>query len=364
MRNKCFTRLTMVVVMSLFLSGCWDSGDIERQENVSLTLVDFKEEQYHFYVEVANVLGGNNQDNNGVVSYSLLTASGDSLIEARDDANRRSNHTIYLGATRAVIFTQRLAEKGIEEYINRIRGQTNYRKSVLLVTSPTDPIKLMSSKPENNLSVGDAINDALWDLGKEGQSIIVDVGEVLQILALENVGFLIPQMSLEEDEMTLTGYSVFKNSKCMGTIPAEERKGVLYLLLNKPQFYYQIYDGNDHFICTVEMKKKRIKPIFKDGEISFEIDMSFQSKIQYMGKMIKVTKEKQKQLSQQLTQMIEDDIIKVLKDSQETYRCDYLGFYRYFRAEYLSEFKEMNWEDQYAQAEMKVRIDTKIVGEQ
>jgi len=232
------------------------------------------------------------------------------------------------------------------------------------LTSPTEPFLLISDETENDRSVGDAIEHTLENQKNEGQTVVVTVGDVLQIIALENVGFLLPQISSEEEENTLTGYTVFKDAKRIGTIPAEERKGIAYFLCSNPAFYYETKDENNHFIFNVVMVKKNIKPLYKDNQITFEIDMSFECELLYMNKITTITKEQQKHLSEELTKMIEDDVISAIKDSQRTYRTDYLGFYKYFRAKFLKEFKEMNWEEKYTQAEIKVKVKAKIEGGQ
>ncbi|MBC7959338.1 MAG: Ger(x)C family spore germination protein [Vallitaleaceae bacterium] len=361
MVNKCIRCFIKVLFMAFLLTGCWDSEDIEKKNNISLVIVDFQEEQYRFYVEIANVYSGNAQSNK--VGYSVLEAAGDSLVEARDELNRRCDFPIFLGATRAVVVTQRMAENGIEEYVNRLRADVEYRKSVSICTSPTEPLMIISDQPENDRSIGDAIQHTLDNQSKEGQTFTINVGDVLRTIALENVGFLIPQMSIDKGENTLTGYSVFKDARCIGTIPIKERKGIMYFLCSEPQFYYELYDEANHYIFEVVLKKKSIKAMFEEGQVTFKIDMSFEYKLHYMDKKTTVTEEQLKLLSQKLTEAVEEDLLATIKDSQNTYGCDYLGFYKYFRASYLSEFKKMNWEEKYKQAEMKLNVEATTITE-
>lgn len=359
MYKKWVSTFLIMMFTGFILIGCWDSGEIEQLNNLSLVIVDYKEEAYSFYVEVANVLGGSSAET-GKEAYSILIATDESLIGTRDELNRRSDNPIYLGASRAVIFSQNMAENGIEEYVNRIRGEENYRKSVLLLTTSTDPLEFIKDKPENASSVGDSVDNTLEGMVDIGQTITMTVGDVLQILELEDVGFLLPKMDIETNEKTMSGYSVFKEAKCIGVIPAKKRKGVVYLLGKKPQFYYEIYDNQNHYIINVVLKKKSIKPTLNKDQVTFDIDMTFECQIQYMGKMIPISKEQQKQLSQKLTDMVEEDIKTAIKESQRTYRSDYLEFYKYFRVHYLSEFKQLDWETTYAQANIKIKVNADL----
>lgn len=352
--------LMLLLIIELILTGCWDSGEIEKLNNLSLVIVDYNEGEYSFYAELANVLGSSKIEI-ARADYTILTATESSLIDTRDDLNRRSDHPIYLGASRAVIFTGNMAEIGLEEYINRIRAESDYRKTILLLTTQTDPLKIIQQEPENARSVGDSIEGTLENLKEMGQGFSVSVGDVLQKLALENVGFLLPQVDVKGQENTITGYTIFKQAKCIGFIPASERKGIIYLLGEKPEFYYEVYDDDNHYIINVARDKKRIKSSFVNEQVSFEVEMAFKCEIQYMGKMTQLSKEQQKEVTDKLKDKIEDDITKTILESQRTYRCDYLEFYKHFKIDYLNEFKQMNWEDKYTQAKIKVKIHAELV---
>jgi spore germination protein KC len=358
--------LSMLLIISSTLTGCWDSVSIEKKNIVTLVVVDYEKEQekYKFYLELANIMGKPGIGKANPPSYSLLMAQGDSLIKARDAVNRKSDNQIFLAAVRAVVFSKGMAQKGIEEYLNRMKGNVDYRKSLDMVTSSTSPINLISDIPENDASVGDAIEDTLKDQMLLGNSFHVTAGDVMQAIADRKVGFLLPEINNLEDETSLTGYSVFKDAKAIGVIPAAERNGIVFFLAPNPAFFYEVaYKGKNLKIIS-SLKSKKIEPLLKKDQLTFSIDMTFDGQIEYIDKLFPITVKDKELISKKLGELIKEDLMKTLQVSQKKYRCDYLHFYKYFRAYKQSKFKTVDWEQMYADSIMKVRVKASIKGAQ
>ena len=352
----------MLLIISSILTGCWDASSIEKKDIVTMFIVDYKDGKYIYYDEIANIMGKSAAGESKSLSYSTLRSEGNTLVEARDDLNRRCDNQIFNSSTRAVVFTRRMAQNGIEEYLNRMRGSTDYRKSLDLVTTSTLPEKVIKDTPENDASVGDSIEHTLKDLVSLGTSFHVSLGDILQVIADKKAGFLLTEINVKEENNTLTGYSVFKDSKYIGVIPANERKGVVFFLASDPKFFYEVnYKGRTLQIMTY-LKNKQIKPLLENGQLTFIINMTFDGQINYMDQLFSIVDEDKEEITKKLEKLVKEDIVKTLQVSQEEYRCDYLHFYKYFRAYNQSKFKTVDWEQMYADAVMDVSIKASIKG--
>lgn len=360
--RKSLTYLLLLTLLPFLLSGCWDSDNIEQRNLLSFVIVDYSEDQYHFYVETANIFGSKSISERSSTEFSVLHSSGSTFLEAREALNRASDHLIYLGTTRAVAFTKSMAEKGIEEYINRIRGEADYRKSIQLITTSTEPMEFITDQTDNETSVGDAVESTLDSNVEIGEYLQVTVGDVVETLAIDQVGFFLPEMNLVGNEITLTGYSIFQGDQGIGIVPTKESKGMILLLHEKPVVYYTVHFKDTHYAISVELKKRTIEATYENGKICFDVSFQFKAIVHYMDHFIKITEKELGELTALLNEQVIEDIRKATETSQVQFSSDYLSFYKYFRARYSSEFQKMNWNKKYPSAEISIGAKTEIIG--
>jgi spore germination protein KC len=350
----------------VLLTGCWDSLDIEQKDIHITEAIDFKDNEYYFYSEVANLTGqsqsGNQSDQNSKnKSVEIISAHGDSFVQARNNLERKSSKTVYLGASRLLIFTHRLADKSFEEYLNRSRLQNDTRKSLKVVTTSTEPETLLESTPDNSFSVGFAIDAILDELIKDGTAVSVDIGNVLEVLAVKKAGFLIPEVNLEEGQATVTGYAVFKDAKILGVIPVKESRGILWFLNPKASSVCEVSVDGEKYILDVYLKHKKIQPIYEDDKLTMQISMEFTAEVSYSDKAFLLSAEQAQSIQAALEEQTKRDILQTLAASQKEYENDYLGIYRYFRTKYNSAFQTMDWQKIYAQADVTAETKVNIV---
>lgn len=364
MKKGSQTIKIIIMILCLFLvTGCWDSKDIEKKEILTTLIIDKKNDKYYYYMEGTNISGETAQkdgnSNNQELNFSI--SKGNTFAEARDDFNRKSVKEIYLGAGRILIFTDRMSKNGIEEYVNRLRGQIDYRKSISIATTDAEPEDIIKIKPENATSVGFAIESNFDNLIQNGTSFPVNIGDILQIMAVKKVGFLLPNINIKEKKTILTGYSVFKNEKKIGEIPANNRMGVVFLLNNKSEFYYNIYQSNKKYLVKVILTNKDIKPVYTNNQLAFNVNMKFNMIINLIDKMDPISQEDYTSIGKKVEELTKEKIKQAIDTSQNKYECDYLNFYKYFRIYYLKEFEKADWSELYSKAKINIITHVNIV---
>jgi Ger(x)C family germination protein len=349
--------------MMLLFTGCWDSLDIEQKDVHISDAIDFKEDEYIFYSEVANLAGQSKSKNKTEQNKSvqIVTAHGESYVLARSNLERKSSKTVYLGASRLLIFTHRMANRSFAEYLNRVRLQNDTRKSLKVVTTATEPETLLESTPDNSLSVGFSIDAILNEMVKDGTAVSVDIGNVLEAFAVEKVGFLIPEVNLDNEQAAVVGYTVFKDTKIVGVIPIEESQGILWFLNPKASSVCEVLINEEKYILDVYLKHKEIQPHYADGKLTLQISMAFSAEVSYSDKASILSGQKAQEIQAALAEQAKLDILQTLATSQKDYENDYLGIYRYFRTKYNSDFKTIDWQKIYAQADVSVETEVKII---
>lgn len=354
-------KIIIIPLCVIFLTGCWDSRDVEKKDILTALIVDYKDNEYYYYTEIANIAGKTSQggENQTSQDFNILISRGNTFDKARDDFNRKSVKELFLGAARILVFTDRMTKEGIEEYVNRLRGQSDYRKSILIAITDDEPEDIIKTKPENAASIGFAIESNLNNLTDDGTSFSVNVGDILRIMAVKKAGFLIPYISIRDGKTSLTGYSVFDNkNERIGQISAQKREGVVFLLNNKSKFYDEIHQSNRNYTVSLALKSKSIKPEYINNQLVFNVHMKFDSKISLINKMAPISQEDYASLKKKIEELTQKQLEEAIDTSQNEYKCDYLDFYKYYRIYYYKEFEKADWNKVYSDA--KINVSTQV----
>lgn len=352
-------KFLIIIFISFFLTGCWDSRDIQNKNIITTIIVDYNNENYMTWGEFANIKGKKQSgEQKTTYNFSILHGKGASPIEARDDLNRSSDNPIYVANARIVIFTNNIANKGIEEYILRSRGETDFRKTMDIVTTNSSPPQILQDMPENDISIGFSIEDTLEGLTKDGTNLSVVLGDVLNMIAQKNISYAMPNIDFINNENTLTGYSIFKENKKIGSILAQERRGLIFLIGKNPKFRYIVKYKDADVGVLVELRKKSLKPIIENEKLKFDLNLEFEGEITFVDKLVGISDEDKEIINEDLKNLIQKDIQQTIDKSQKEFKCDYLYFYKYFKIYYPDEFKKINWNDRYSNAQINIDIKT------
>lgn len=356
-------KIVVIILFVLLLTACWDSKDIEKKNILTALIIDNKNNEYSYYIEVANPSGKTTPKDESHISqdFSILMSNGSTFSKARDNYNRKSVKELFLGAGRILIFTDRMSKEGIEEYINRLRGQVDYRKSILIATTDEEPEKFLKIETENAASLGFAIESNLNTLVEDGTSFTVNIGDILQIVSVGKPGFLMPNLSMADRKVLFTGYSVFNNNKKIGQLSAQDRNGVVFLLNNKSKFYYDIFQANRKYTARVILKDKNIETNYINDQLVFNLHMKFNVIISLVDKMAPISSEDYNSISKKVEELTKKQIEQAIYISQNKYNCDYLNFYKYFRIYYPKEFEKADWNKLYSNAVINVSTNANIV---
>ena len=108
------------------------------------------------------------------------------------------------------------------------------------------------------------------------------------------------------------------------------------------------------------MESRKIQVNYDKEDITFDMNILLKCEILSTSKIIKIPKEKMKELEKKISERVKNDISQAIETSQKEYGCDYLYFYKYFRAKYNSDFKKMNGMKSIKRLELIFRLRLKF----
>ena len=360
--------LEITLVLGL-TSGCWDALDVDDRDICTAVVVDRQGDDYTFFVEIPSITARIQRQESGQgggqsLNTVIAKGSGTTYAEARMNLDKVLNKPLYLGAVQSLILTEALADSGIEEYTLRLRQMIEYRKTMDVIVTPDKPEELLGLQPENEATVGFAVEDSLESMTKLGLTYHLSLADLLQKLESKNPCYLMNTMSVKAGQLSVTGSAVFSGGKRRGFIPFEESRGIAMLIAHgsiKPKFDYVVTVDGYTFTLETTLKNRKITARYDGVKPSFDVTLHFDARGLYPSGKVRITEALRGQTAGKLKEDLTNELLRTIERSQKEYESDYLSFSEPFRIAYPDAYEEMNWHDEFKKAEFNVEADVKVL---
>ncbi|GAA0740569.1 Ger(x)C family spore germination protein [Clostridium oceanicum] len=355
-------KISCIILSCFLMTSCWDYRDLDETNIVVSIGINKSGNNVQFSNELVDLKDSKSAEETSVVDTYEVVAKGTDYKHARKNFDYSNPYPTFLGATRVAVFGKNLAEEGIIAYVNRINKIYNYRKTLLTVVSRESPEKLLNMKPEGDIAVGFLVDNMVKTLDKQGLALYKSVGDILTDVAMGKVGYLLPYIGIEDNEIKYLGIAVMKDSKLQGVIESKRSEGVMYLLSKKPQITEEMsldkkLSNIIYFINSI--KKRKIDAKILNGRLCLTVDLDISSKLQYQYYLNNISESEMKKLQKMLSYKVKTQVEEAIKISQK-YKCDYLNFYKAFKGKHPKQLGTIDWEKQYPYADVKVNASVKI----
>ena len=374
--KKKYSVFLITLIIPLILTGCWDYNDVNRR-SIALSVgvdnaangkgVEFSGENARLGPgKGGKEEGGGQPGSASITSVYTYVSQGKDFEEARKNYNMKTPLTDFSGATRAVVFSKEYAQNlGIDSYINRIINLFGYRSALLIAVSEIPTNELFNTNIKNDISIGQAIEDTLRQLSEEGSLVYKTVYEANSDILLKEVGYLMPYIGVRDSSVSVLGYAVMgDDSKLIDIIKLNEANGVNFII-SKNAVKRSTYKCPAHPIQNISvktsLKKRKVKTFATKDSININIDLDLKSEIQYPYHFESHNKNDIKPLEKIIEKKTAEDVLRIIKKSQEEFEIDCFDFARYFRAQNPEAFKRISWKEEYPNIKFTVKVKTKLI---
>ena len=360
------SKLLVILIFPLFLTGCWDYRDINKR-SIDLSVgIDEVNNSIEFTGEIAKLVSTSSTKGQAqITDVYKFESIGKTLEDTRADYNSETTFPTFLGAVRVLVFGKNYAEKiGIESYINRVNFSNEFRNSVLVSISEIPTNELFSGKVENDISIGYAIENTVRSTSEGGGTLYKTAQEILANIQSKQIGYLLPYVTKEKNVVKYLGFAVMKNSKLIGIIKIADTTGYLFILSEKPAMTTVIlHPSNESNLINTRttVKKRNIKTTYEDEKINVYIGLKLNTQIFYEYSIEPISKEDIKKIEFTISDTIKKSIISALNRSKEEFQCDIFNFARTFKAQNHDEFKKLDWKKAYTSAVFHVNVETTVI---
>lgn len=360
-----FILVLILLVGLVLLSGCWDATDINKKDISTLIGIDYKAGDYYFYSEIPDISGqkkaeGDKEDE-GSSEFSIVKGQGKDFIDARESLDNKLDKAYFLGTIRAVVFHNNVLKEGMAPYMYRLQSAAEFRNAVKVISSFGSLDELFNVDPENNVSVGYAIEETIDTLSKKGMAVTYTSSQVLEWLYSHNPCYIMPNFEVRDELLAFTGYSVLYDGYYRGFIEFEETNGVIWMLSNNTKIAYNVpYGDNGEAAVEATLKKRKIEPNKDEDGISFKVVLETKSRIRYLNQKARLSKSEIGEVKKNLEALILEDLTFSIRRAGQEFGCEYLGFDDAFRIAYPNDYKELDWSDAFMKSNIEVSVSTEL----
>jgi Ger(x)C family germination protein len=357
-------KIAAVVLLAVFLAGCWDSVDINERLIATTSAFDLVDGEIWFQLEFVNIKPGKAMEAVGEAmpnKYIIYRGHGKTLTEARDAINLQMDEPPYLSGVVVILFTEDFADEHLVEYLLRFRADETYRKKVYSAIIKEKPEELYDSVHKKNISLGlqvERILDTLSDTDKSFHSRITM--RLLENICSRYAGILLPCIGIKHGEIALAGYSAIDKTGVIGFIPAEESRAIVFLKADKARYEIVVPYNGINFTAEVKLAKRKIAAYYENGKAGFDVKTHFKARLLYGDKITpyNLNEDDVRKISETLAEILKKEMSEAISRAQTEFECDYFQFDDEFRIKYPAEFEKMDWKKEFTGA--SVNVDAKV----
>lgn len=370
---KAVINITIILILTISLSGCWNYREIEELSIVAGFAIDMTEDD-NFNITVEVVSSGKSGKTEGELTPSIMEAEGPTLFEAIRSMISESGKKLYWSHTKIMVISKSVAENGLVPVLDWVNRDAEVREDIWVLVSKEKTAKeILMSTPKTENIAAFQINEALYSEKAISKYHATELWDILGELASESTNVVLPLVGLKnykkEQVPKVSGSALFKLDKLIGYIDDEETMGLLWI---KDQFegglfiVKNINNTNTNVTLEIHKSKTKLKPIIKGGNYIMDINIQVVAEIAEISSTLDVIGEKGRTMlhntaEQQMTSLIEE----VLEKFQREFEVDALGFGEEFRIRNYEAWKKSlgkNWEEIFPEVETKLKVHLVIRG--
>ncbi|MDD2180877.1 MAG: Ger(x)C family spore germination protein [Bacilli bacterium] len=361
--------IILVIISTLFLTGCWNYVGIDEFTIVAGIAIDKKdEENYLLTFEIIDLSNSNKET--GVVT-KLIQSTGKTIFDAIWDARATASNKLYFGDAMIIIINNEVARNdGISDFMNFfIRDGEIRETTIVLISKEESAAELLKTKGVTQNIISFKIMDIISDSKAINLYIKgIELYNVINILKGQGVELVLPVfkkvISNENEVVRLDGMATFKDDKLDGFLSFEEVK---YFLFGIDEIGSGILtfstEGEDNHNVTIEIKKSntKIDYVKEDTKIKYTLKIEvegFLSEFNHQEKLL--NSKKIEELEKIAAKNLKSRIEKVISDIQKegSYDILRLGNLIYRKDPKLWNELKKDWNNNFSTLDIK--IDCKV----
>jgi germination protein, Ger(x)C family len=368
----------LLIIISVLLSGCWDSIEMNKLSIVSGLGWDMDPDTGEVTLTNQSIIpsqirsssgisGGGEQKGVGTLqTIQLDHYTGSSLYDALNRYTQHGSRIPFYQHTQIYVFGKEGAKKGIYRFLDTIARNPASRPNVLMVVSEKKASDILEIKNgmESIQAFGMAAEIKLS--AEYSKYLAITYLEFSNRFMSKTTAPIAPMVGIFEEtgpegkkiqKICITGTAVFKEDKMIGELNERESSGLLWAIDKIKKGFVMIPEAS----LEIVKAKSKIVPELRDDKIKITIQIDEESNLmEYKGHQ-DMTSDILQELEKDQAKEIESQVMTAVKKSFSL-NADIFGFGEAVHRKYKKEWKDLKprWNEIYPRIEVAVKVKTHL----
>lgn len=386
MRTKLLRLLAAYMAISLVLTGCWNSRELNDLAIVSGIGIDKLEGKDGYRVTFQIINPSSTAQTAGVASDQppivVISASDRTVFGALRKASRRATRQLFFAHTQLVIIGEPLARSGITTLFDIFERSHELRlNSAVLIAKDTDAasvLKLLTtleSLPSMGLLKKAQNTSRVW-----GENRRIDIFEVItgitgendftingvQILGSAEEGKKKSGLELSEPlaGSIMSGLAVFKDGRLINWLEGPEARGTQWVLnkLIETTVNIESTEQEEDIAVNVILSRTAVKVDIRDGKPVFHVHIREEGIVSETGEFVDLSKrEELEKLEKEFAEHTAAEV-KLAVNAAQGMKTDIFNFGNELKRTHpdLWETVKKDWNAAFAEGELDLQVEAYI----
>ena len=368
----------LLIIIPVFLSGCWDSKELNKLSIVSGLGWDIDPGTGEVTVTFQSIIpnqiksssgtngGGQQKGGDPLRTIQLDHSTGSSPYDALNRYTQHGSRIPFYRHTQVFVFGKDGAKQGIYPFLDTIARNPAVRPNVLMVVSEKKASDILGIQDgmENIQAVGMAAEIKLS--AEFTKYPAVTSLEFANRLMSKTTAPIAPMVGIFSEtgpegkkiqKIRITGTAVFKGDKMIGQLNERESSGLLWAINKIKKGYVIIPEAS----LEIVRAKGKIIPELQDDKIEITIEIFEKSNLlEYKGHQ-DLTSDILQELEKGQAEEIESQVMAAVEKSFSL-DADVFGFGDAVHRKYKKEWKSLEpiWDEIYPNIEVVVKVKTHL----
>ncbi len=361
----------ILIVLMLFMTGCWDRTEINDIALITATAYDTAPDgklRYSMQIMLPSGSGqgvgqgssGGQQKKNFIVETAIGIDPGD----AEKNIQRKFPRRLFRGHRRVIIIGEELARQGLDKMLDSIgRDPQNRLHTNVLIAKDKKGIDMLNVE----YPIERVPSEAMREMMIIGIKVNANIRDFLMAASSEGIQPIAVAIGpgSGDNGFEPLGIAVFHKLKLIGYLDPEKTEGYLWTMGKFENGITATEVPGDKGVIRANVKnsKARITPELKGDKVLIKVDIKGEGSIYGNSTKLDLATPKyilfaQKLIKNKIKVQVEDTI----KAVQKEYGADIFGFGGYFQQFKPRDWKniEKKWDKMFPEAEVEVSVDFKI----
>jgi spore germination protein KC len=371
MKKRSFV-FCLSACIALFLTGCWDQVELEERTSVVAMTLDRNREhpdEYDLSVQIPIPIkivgsGGGGGGEGGKNAVQVMTGTGATIADAKQNIQKHLNHRLFYGHTRIIAISSDVAQTDITDLVDNLRRSPQIRRLMVPVVVPGRASRILEKDPKLEQIPAMYIKEMLETGSKTKFIPDISLGQFFINMSDSSIHPIMNMVTPTEKGFRWSGVAVFMGNRMVGqlnedlvwsymNLREQEPGGTVKIPCFEEKGKYSIFDARS--IKTKVRVERKGQEIHAYYEVKAEGDIrESECKIDFNNEQVI------NRMQQAIAEVYETRANKLIAHLQKDLRTDVIGLGFLVRARYPEIWNSVNWEQEFPRVKIHVHYTVNL----